>query len=112
MGYIYLRTNRINGKQYIGQAVDFKSRHADHKCGKGIRDNSRIDLAFRKYGEKNFEIEILASAPNMSDDEARDYLNALEEYYIWKYNTFKDPFHYNEAIEIPYSIYCFASCIK
>ncbi len=92
---IYLYTNKINGKMYIGQAVDFKSRHADHKCGKGIRDNSRIDLAFRKYGEKNFEIEILASAPNMGDDEARDYLNALEEYYIWKYNTFKDPNHYN-----------------
>ena len=92
---IYLYKNKINGNMYIGQAVDFKSRHADHKCGKGIRDNSRIDLAFKKYGEENFEIKILASAPNMEDNEARDYLNALEEYYIWKYNTFKDSNHYN-----------------
>lgn len=92
---IYLYKNKINGNMYIGQAVDFKSRHTEHKCGKGIRDNSRIDLAFQKYGEENFEIEILSSAPNMDDEEARDYLNALEEYYIWKYNTFEDPNHYN-----------------
>jgi group I intron endonuclease len=92
---IYLYKNKINGNMYIGQAVDFKSRHTEHRCGKGIRDNSRIDLAFQKYGEENFEIEILASAPNMDDEEARDYLNALEEYYIWKYNTFEDPDHYN-----------------
>lgn len=92
---IYLYKNKINGNMYIGQAVDFKSRHTEHRCGKGIRDNSRIDLAFQKYGEENFEIEILESAPNMDDEEARDYLNALEEYYIWKYNTFKDSNHYN-----------------
>lgn len=92
---IYLYKNKINGNMYIGQAVDFKSRHTEHRCGKGIRDNSRIDLAFQKYGEENFEIEILASAPNMGDGEARDYLNALEEYYIWKYNTFEGSDHYN-----------------
>lgn len=92
---IYLYTNKINNHMYIGQAVDFITRHYDHKSGKGIVNNSRIDRAFLKYGEDAFDIKILASAPNMDDDEARDYLNALEEYYIWKYNTFKDENHYN-----------------
>lgn len=80
---------------YIGQAVDFKTRHSEHKAGKGVADNSRIDAAFLKYGEDAFDIKILASAPNMDKDEARAYLDALEEYYIWKYNTLKDDDHYN-----------------
>lgn len=92
---IYLYTNKINNHMYIGQAVDFKNRHYDHKSGKGVVNNSRIDAAFLKYGEDAFDIKILASAPNMDNDEARDYLDALEEYYIWKYNTLKDENHYN-----------------
>ena len=33
MGYIYLATNNINGKQYVGQTkYDIKTRWIQHKC--------------------------------------------------------------------------------
>lgn len=80
MGCIYMYTNRINGMRYIGQTVcKLQKRHWEHLH----RDNSYIDRALRKYGEKNFILEILED-----DIKDRKILNDLEVYYIKKYDTF------------------------
>ena len=55
-GVIYLYINKINGKKYVGQAVDFKRRHYTHIHGKrGLY----IDNAIHKYGIENIKIVFL-----------------------------------------------------
>jgi group I intron endonuclease len=53
---IYILTNKINGKQYIGQAYNINNRWGGHKSSK---DDYPICRAIRKYGWENFEKEIL-----------------------------------------------------
>lgn len=63
--YLYRITNLVNGKDYVGIAVDYKSRWKDH-----IRDSKKPPCdsecltakAFRKYGIENFQFEVLAIA--------------------------------------------------
>ena len=75
---IYMYINKINGKRYIGQTIDFNRRHKEH-----IRHNkSPLEKAMQKYGEENFEIIILKE-----DIESQCLLNLFECYYIKKYNT-------------------------
>lgn len=74
---IYMYVNKVNGKRYVGQAVDFNDRHREH-----IRKHKQvIDRAIDKYGEENFEIIILKE--NLSN---QCLLNFWECYYIDKYN--------------------------
>lgn len=87
MKCIYLRTNLINGKQYVGQTINFEQREKEwgkRKCySKGI-----IDRARDKYGIENFKVEILREC------ETLDELNEWEKYYIKELNT-KVPNGYN-----------------
>jgi group I intron endonuclease len=57
---IYLITNTINGKYYIGKSINVEKRFADHKCSK--RDYP-IYHAFKKYGIESFSFEILMECP-------------------------------------------------
>ena len=86
MGYIYLRTNKINGKKYVGQATNLEVRQKtwkskNHYAGKAIYN------ARNKYGIDNFGFEILKEC----DDDELDY---WEMYYIKELNT-KVPYGYN-----------------
>lgn len=54
MSCVYVLTNRINGKRYVGQTVvSFKDRMRSHR-----KAASAIGNAIRKYGVENFDIEI------------------------------------------------------
>lgn len=90
---IYLYTNLINGKQYVGQSTDLQHRKNAHKsCAFNPNSNdynSMLHRAFRKYGLENFKYEILVEG---IDDIS--ILNILEEYYIKLFNT-KTPNGYN-----------------
>ena len=55
--YIYVITNDINNKVYIGQSNDPKYRFNQH-C-RSNDDNSLIDLAIQKYGREHFTMSIL-----------------------------------------------------
>lgn len=83
---IYKITNQINGKNYIGQSVDIKTRWRKHKESK---KDYPLYRAFRKYGIDNFTFEILEECPILE-------LNAKEQYYIEKYNAIKNG--YNQKI--------------
>lgn len=85
---IYCYTNKINGKKYVGQAVNFKKRHKQHISKSSNR--FIIDRAIKKYGIENFEIEILKE--NL---ETRCLLNLWESYYINKLNTLDKEKGYN-----------------
>jgi group I intron endonuclease len=82
--YIYIITNDINSKVYIGQSNDPKHRFNQH-C-RPNSDNSLIDLAIQKYGKEHFTMSIL-------EGPIKNY-NEREKYYILKYNSLR-PNGYN-----------------
>ena len=87
MGVIYLRTNRINGKKYVGQATNLKVRQYSWNCLLCRYAGNAINNARAKYGIDAFDFEILKECP---DDE----LNKWEKYYVKELNT-KRPYGYN-----------------
>jgi len=74
-GYIYLTTNLINGKIYIGQH-SLKSTQYNYK-GSG----KKLLRAFKKYGKENFKTEIIEWCNSF------DELNEREKYWIDKYDS-------------------------
>lgn len=74
-GYIYLTTNKINGKQYVGQKVS-------EKFVKSYKGSGRLIVkAIKKYGFDNFECHIIDTA------ESQEELNDKEYVYIELYQT-------------------------
>lgn len=86
---IYLITNKINGKKYVGQSVDIMRRYSEHlRSGqpdlyskKSERDSKTpIHLAMQKYGVNNFSLTVLEEC--LEQD-----LNEREKYWINYYQT-------------------------
>jgi len=86
IGTIYLFTNILNGKQYIGQTKYIKRRVQVQSQGKG---SPLLAKAIHRYGIENFTIDIVKT-----DIETQEELDTLEEQYINEYNTIT-PFGYN-----------------
>lgn len=82
---IYSITNKINNKKYIGLSEDIYTRwgHHRHYLNNGTHDNEYLQRAWNKYGEKNFEFEIITVCKP-------EELNKLEKYYIDKFDTFNN----------------------
>lgn len=87
---IYLIRNKINGKVWVGQAVNFYNRSAAHlsKLSKGI-SSRHIQSAWDKYGYLNFEFEIIESELQRED------LVFIESKYIEKFKSWDREFGYN-----------------
>ena len=80
-GRIYKITNKVNGKLYIGQTIyPLSYRYTNHLSDARNGRGYAMASAIRKYGEKNFKIELIEEC-----DE--DQLNDLEIKYIKKYNS-------------------------
>lgn len=75
-GFIYITTNLINGKKYLGQRKYDEGGYWNKYLGSG----RLIIKAFEKYGKENFSKEIIAEAIDV------DELNKLEEHYIKLHN--------------------------
>jgi group I intron endonuclease len=83
---IYMITNKMNNKKYIGQSINIKRRKSEHftkHCNKMVISN-----AIFKYGKENFDFEILKEC-----DESQ--LNELEIKYITEYKSNNREFGYN-----------------
>lgn len=83
-GYIYMTTNKVNGKKYIGQ----------HKANtfKGMQylgSGKILRLAIEKYGADNFEVQMICECAS------KEELDEKEEYYIQYYNAQTDEMFYN-----------------
>lgn len=69
--YVYVWTNKINGKRYVGKGHG--SRAHSHTRGKGAK---LLTQSMRKHGIENFELTFLHE--NLAEDEAFE----LETFYI------------------------------
>lgn len=64
LSYVYEIVNKINGKFYVGKTVNLKARKATHFSHARRGFNGPLYAAIRKYGEDNFEFEVIAECPN------------------------------------------------
>lgn len=83
--YVYIITNNINDKVYIGQTTKpVDKRFAEH-CSYRY---SKIGKAIREIGKEHFSIHIL-------DDSCKDLdsLTATEKIYIEKYNSIENGYN-------------------
>lgn len=86
-GFIYLTTNLINGKRYIGQSSYSKKNHQRY-----LGSGKYLLKAIKKYGSKNFSRIVLCDAFTRED------LSILEMHFITEHNAINDPIYYNVAI--------------
>lgn len=89
-GTIYLLTNLITGKKYVGQTTrPLKARINDHQeQSRLLNPRMVIHRSIKKHGFKNFTVETLATCPNQ---EALDW---AELHFATIHNTFY-PHGYN-----------------
>ena len=77
---IYLITNNVNGKKYVGQSRNLIKRWNQHKT-ESRKDMPRmiVDKAIKKYGIDNFSFEILFECPlDMLDDWETDMIRLYD----------------------------------
>ena len=83
---IYMYTNKINGKGYVGKAEDFlirKQQHIYRSYNKKVNDyNVPFHRAIRKYGIESFEVTILKENIPLC------LLSFYEDYYADKYDVY------------------------
>ena len=74
---IYLITNLINNKKYVGQtSYTIEKRFYYHsKCKKSV-----LSRAIRKYTKENFKVELI------EESDCQETINFLEKYYIKHFN--------------------------
>lgn len=81
-GFIYLTTNKVNNKKYIGMC---KNTHKKYYLGSG----KLLKEAIKKYGKENFERVVLQECETFEE------LSKAEEYWIKKYNAVENEDFYN-----------------
>lgn len=95
---IYKIENKTNGKVYIGKSVDIRGRLLRH-----VRDSKKVEsklyLAFMKYGIESFECEILIklSLKHKTNDFIDKELDILEMAYVYIYDSFKTGYNSTEG---------------
>ena len=90
IGFVYLTTNLVNGKVYIGQYTFKKEKWLNSTY---LGSGTVFEQALKKYGRKNFKRKILKLCYTINQ------LNGWETYYTLKYNPKLDPnIGYNQII--------------
>lgn len=91
---VYVITNIKNNKKYIGCCIgSFRGRLNGHKRSlrKGIHNNTYLQRAWNKYGEENFNVDIV----EIIEIKDKKLIQDREAFYIEKYKTAKRQFGYN-----------------
>ena len=81
-GYIYLTTNTVNNKKYIGQ-------HRGEFTTEYLGSGKVLKQALSKYGKENFTVIMLDTA------NSKEELDSLEKKYIEEYNALYEDGFYN-----------------
>jgi len=94
MAYIYKIINKVNGKFYIGSTKDIDKRWYQHyfTLKNNCHYNTHLQNAWNKYGEDNFEFEVLEECEDAKQFE-------IEQQYLDKYKPFGEN-GYNIAIQV------------
>lgn len=87
---IYIITNTINGKVYIGQSKDIANRWRKHKYNlrRNIHTNSHLQSAFNIDGEDSFKFDTLEEC-------TKELRNDREVYWINYYKATDSNYGYN-----------------
>ena len=86
---IYKATNKINGKEYVGQTIfNLEYRKSQHISDALHGNRLCFGHALKKYGPENFDWRILHDGITNIND-----LNRLEIFYIGYYNTFNNGYN-------------------
>jgi group I intron endonuclease len=80
---IYLTTNLINNKKYIGKDINNNPKY--------LGSGSVLKKAIKKYGKENFKKEILEYC------NSKEELCQREEYWLNFHNAETDPLYYNKT---------------
>lgn len=94
---VYLLTNLVNNKIYIGSTGDsFKTRWKRHhqKLKSGTHNNVYLQNAYNKYGDDNFEFSILEIT------DTRDIALDREQFYLDFYKSYDKVIGYNIEIKV------------
>lgn len=88
MGYIYLISNDINNKPYIGKTITtVAERYSKHKYDMlHYDDTCAIHHAMKKYGIEHFNIQEIEKCDN-------DILSEREKYWITYYNAYENGYN-------------------
>jgi len=70
---VYIHTNKINGKKYVGQTCQKPEKRWNN--GQGYKQNSYFYRAIKKYGWDGFDHEIVAQG--LTKDEANNFERVL-----------------------------------
>lgn len=84
VGYIYITTNLINNKQYIGKRISNEFLGTKY-LGSGVL----LKKAVNKYGESNFQVKLIEEC------NSRQQLIEREVYWIQYYNAVNNDMFYN-----------------
>lgn len=90
---IYVLTNRVNGKSYVGKDVNLGSRVKEHlrlQCPGCVM----IHRAIKKYGAENFDVKLIPY-PGVSLEE----LSAIEVQTISEYDAYEDGYNLTKGGE-------------
>lgn len=89
-GVVYVITNHVNGKRYVGQTTKTAEWRFNKHC-LNSQYKSRVNSAIQKYGRENFSVETFGQAEN------RKELDALEIHCIRLMQSLNPEFGYNVA---------------
>ena len=89
---IYLIMNQVNGKGYVGQAVNIEERWKQHKyrLNGQYHGNKHLQNAWNKYGKDNFVFIILEKC-------AKSVLDQVEIFWIKFLDTYKNGYNNTEG---------------
>lgn len=91
-GIIYLITNTVNGKVYVGQTIQtIEIRWKDHCYKSEAGCTGYFQNSIRKHGPDSFEIEVIDSAKSRSE------LNLIEILYIFMFQSSNRKYGYNST---------------